>query len=998
MKRDIRSFFGSTQQQAPAPQQLKGPVIISEQKETQAKETAIVPSPRKQKQIVSKHASKNEDLVILDDSDDDILNSKTQAKTCGNSGAKRKRLKSNKKVDEEREPPAVQASSSIEQAPPPVAVSSSVSQIESPEKVTLRKRKHGEEKPSSSNGSSSGATSSAPAVLASISATPSKTSKREVLHFISLLYVREPFHDRSWPGLAWPGLAWLQSVSSAKAFFGEAAASPPKAVTARPATKAAAVAVTETRPGPHKASSPRPSSSTAASSHLPLAGMKIAVTGVMEGALDRHRLEEHILCLGGKVAASVSGQTSYLVSGRLLEDGRPASEGSKHRTAVEKKVRILSEQQFLDLVSEQQATLPPPLPAAAAAVPGPGASRPSAAPRPAATSSSSSSSVPAPVLQDRDMMLWVDKHVPRRISDMVGSAEVSRKLADWLRRWPEMHAHGDKSRKAQAGKDNPGAKAALLSGPPGIGKTTLATLTAREMDFDVLELNASDTRNKKQLDCMLLEAVSSRAIALGQGRALRQRLVIMDEVDGMGGSDRGGMAELIKVIKISKIPIICICNDRQSSKVRSLANHCFDLRVKRPTKGQIAARLTAVAGQEGLQLDANAAEMLAETSGNDIRQALNALQMCRIEKDKVLRQSPFDACLSLLAGTRSGLGVEDRYNAFFIDYSLVPLLVQHNYIDAAKQGLFRGSAAASSGTGGGGGGFDEGRQLEKLASAAAAVSDMDLIGRAIMGNDQHWELLPAQSASAVRVGSLIQGFQAFPAFPAWLGKYSSTNKSARLTREIVQHTSLSIGQGFGPIRLEYIPYLTQFLLCPLLTKGAEGVPDAIAMLDEYGLDKDDLMETLRAMQFTIENDRVFKDAFDPLEAKVKTALTKAYNSSSHRSQVLVSELVLAASGRGKGKKGAAGAGAGAGAGGLSSGPTFNEEGFLEDDQYVTAEEAEGGEDGEDDADLPLPLLLPSKPKSKPKASSSSSGGKPKAAAGTGTGTGTGGGRAKKSSK
>ena len=79
----------------------------------------------------------------------------------------------------------------------------------------------------------------------------------------------------------------------------------------------------------------------------------------------------------------------------------------------------------------------------------------------------------------------------------------------------------------------------------------------------------------------------------------------------------------------------------------------------------------------------------------------------------------------------------------------------------------------------------------------------------------------------------------------------------------MQHTSLSIGQGFGPIRLEYIPYLTQFLLCPLLTKGAEGVPDAIAMLDEYGLDKDDLMETLRAMQFTIENDRVFKGCVHP---------------------------------------------------------------------------------------------------------------------------------------
>ena len=91
----------------------------------------------------------------------------------------------------------------------------------------------------------------------------------------------------------------------------------------------------------------------------------------------------------------------------------------------------------------------------------------------------------------------------------------------------------------------------------------------------------------------------------------------------------------------------------------------------------------------------------------------------------------------------------------------------------------------------------------------------------------------------------------------WLGKYSSTSKAARLTRQIVQHTCLSIGQGFGPVRLEYIPYLTRFLLRPLLTRGAEGVPDAIALLDRYGLDREDLTETLRGMQFTIDGDRLF---------------------------------------------------------------------------------------------------------------------------------------------
>ena len=68
----------------------------------------------------------------------------------------------------------------------------------------------------------------------------------------------------------------------------------------------------------------------------------------------------------------------------------------------------------------------------------------------------------------------------------------------------------------------------------------------------------------------------------------KKHCVIMDEVDGMAGNeDRGGMQELIQLIKSSHIPIICICNDRQSQKIRSLANHCFDLRFQRPRVEQI---------------------------------------------------------------------------------------------------------------------------------------------------------------------------------------------------------------------------------------------------------------------------------------------------------------------------------------------------------------------------------------------------------------------------
>ena len=37
---------------------------------------------------------------------------------------------------------------------------------------------------------------------------------------------------------------------------------------------------------------------------------------------------------------------------------------------------------------------------------------------------------------------------------------------------------------------------------------------------------------------------------------VQKRVIIMDEVDGMGAGDRSGMSELIQMIKKSKVPIV----------------------------------------------------------------------------------------------------------------------------------------------------------------------------------------------------------------------------------------------------------------------------------------------------------------------------------------------------------------------------------------------------------------------------------------------------------
>ena len=55
----------------------------------------------------------------------------------------------------------------------------------------------------------------------------------------------------------------------------------------------------------------------------------------------------------------------------------------------------------------------------------------------------------------------------------------------------------------------------------------------------------------------------------------RKTVLIMDEVDGMSGGDRGGIADLIASIKSSHIPIICLCNYKYSQLNEELSFHRF---------------------------------------------------------------------------------------------------------------------------------------------------------------------------------------------------------------------------------------------------------------------------------------------------------------------------------------------------------------------------------------------------------------------------------------
>jgi replication factor C subunit 1 len=410
------------------------------------------------------------------------------------------------------------------------------------------------------------------------------------------------------------------------------------------------------------------------------------------------------------------------------------------------------------------------------------------------------------------------------------------------------------------------------------------------LNYEVFELNASDARNKKSLDAQVAQVTQTQLLNFGGGNKIfaangtrkKKRLIVMDEVDGMSSGDRGGMAELIKIIKKSKVPIICICNDRQSQKVRSLANHTLDLRFMRPQSRTIAKRMCDIASREGLNVAPNAMEALIEQTGNDIRQVLNALQMWRaeaagsddvinvsyndmkkrmntVQKDGKLRLNPFDCAAGILnPGKRT---LNERMDMFFVDYDLMPLLIQQNYISSVKN-CNRDPLLGN---------------LHRMADAAMAVSDADL-AMVMVRSEQRWDLLTKAAAMNVRVGSISQApITAYASFPEWLGKNSSKSKRSRILNELSTHLGHRSTGNTSAIRLDYFGFLRDHVLNPMVEKQKDGIKESVAIMEEYSLTRDDVFETFKDFHLPKPGREKAVLPHERLKSATKSGFTRYFN-------------------------------------------------------------------------------------------------------------------------
>jgi replication factor C large subunit len=195
---------------------------------------------------------------------------------------------------------------------------------------------------------------------------------------------------------------------------------------------------------------------------------------------------------------------------------------------------------------------------------------------------------------------WVEKYTPSSLKDFLGESakELHKQVLSWKR-----------------------GKAILLLGRSGTGKSSSVHALAKDMSWDIIEVNASDSRNADSLTRIVGAAGSQRSL-FSSGK-----LILIDDIDGIAGrEDRGGVQALAKLIAESSFPIIITANDVSDPKFKTIRQKCAVIDYVNLSLLDTVAFLKRVADKERMHVDEDALRHLARIADGDLRAAVNDLQ------------------------------------------------------------------------------------------------------------------------------------------------------------------------------------------------------------------------------------------------------------------------------------------------------------------------------------------------------------------------------------
>lgn len=203
-----------------------------------------------------------------------------------------------------------------------------------------------------------------------------------------------------------------------------------------------------------------------------------------------------------------------------------------------------------------------------------------------------------------DSVVWEHKYRPNKIADTIIPPETKKMVSEFVK----------------SGKVPP----LLFSGSAGIGKTTLAYAIAKEMDAEVLFINASLEGNMDTLRTKITQFVSTASLTDSK------KIVLLDEADFLTSQTQPALRGFFDSFADSAI-FILTCNfknrfiDPLLSRL-TVVDFKFDKSQKAEAAKQMLARCCSILDQEGVEYDRKAVAGLVTKNFPDFRRTVVDLQ------------------------------------------------------------------------------------------------------------------------------------------------------------------------------------------------------------------------------------------------------------------------------------------------------------------------------------------------------------------------------------